>query len=184
MFKVRPQPCLHPIAGHLVCQKTQQACFCTSECVAAAEHTVGGPDMALRKVLAAVPWAKLSIDECNQARFMLHVLSLRRDSSCSEEAGKKWAQFCSLHALPPDSSTHDRVWEVIRTLIDPDVSHDDVSLCLRKEAANAFGIMAPLGKDVRFHFAPHESAMAMPSKTVPFLVFLQPMSEMFIAHDF
>lgn len=134
--------------GHLRCQETRQACFCTAECAAEAESTSGGPSLALRRVLARVPWDKLSIDEGNQVRFMLHVLSLRRESSSSQAAGRKWEQFCQLHALPPDSCCHESVWETIKTLVDPDVSHDDVSLCLRKEAANSFGIMAPLGENV------------------------------------
>lgn len=134
--------------GHLRCEETRQACFCTAECAAAAESASGGPSLALRRVLARVPWDKLSLDERNNVRFMLHVLSLRRDSSSSPEAKHKWEKFCDLHALPPESCSHERVWEVIKTLVDPDVSHDDVSLCLRKEAANGFGIMAPLGDNV------------------------------------
>lgn len=140
------------LAGHLRCDETRQACFCTAECASAAELESGGPNLALRRVLTSVPWDKLNADECNQVRFMMHVLSTRRDSTCSTqttEVGKKWDQFCKLHALPPDSCSHQRVWEVVKTLVDPDVSHDDVSLCLRKEAANSFGIMAPVGEHVR-----------------------------------
>lgn len=136
------------LAGHIRCQETQQACFCTDECATAAERTAGAPSLALRRILVKVPWEKLLLDECNQVRFMLHVLSLRGASSCPL-ASKKWEQFCCLQALPPDSCSHKRVWEVMKTLVDPDVSHDDVSLCLRKEAANSFGIMAPVGEYVR-----------------------------------
>jgi hypothetical protein len=80
---------------------------------------------------------------------MLHILSLRRDVTSCPEAEKKWSQFCSFYALSPDACAHERVWEVVKSLVDPDVTNDDVSMCLRKEAANSFGIMAPVGEGVR-----------------------------------
>jgi hypothetical protein len=138
-------------AGHLCCEETQQACFCSSECKQAAEGDNGGPSLTLRRILSHVPWTELSEEVANHVRYTLHVLALRQAAEDSQTAAERWKQMCDLHAVPEDSAdgcTHERVWSLVKGLAAADVTLEDVSLYLRKEAANSFGILAPIGPEV------------------------------------
>lgn len=98
-----------------------------------------------------MPWDSLTPDDRNHVRFLLHALALRDASQHNHGAARKWERLLALQALPqslmPDLGT---VWKVIQQVCSPDISLEDVSYLLRREACNSFGIMAPTDEEVCF----------------------------------
>lgn len=152
-------------AGNLCCGETRQACFCSHSCQVHAEHIEGSASLALRRRLFKVPWASISPDDRNHVRFLLHALALRDASQHNHGAARKWERLLALQALPqslmPDLG---RVWKVIQQVCSPDISLEDVSYLLRREACNSFGIMAPMNEQVciskasQVAYSPHPEA--------------------------
>lgn len=133
-----------PQPGYMLCEETQQACFCSTTCAEAAEMEAGAPCRSMRRLLQRVPWNHLSAEEGQQVRFMLQALALRNAAATSEPARKRWEQLQGLGGrCPADCSPYARVHAVLSDITGADLPLADVAALLVKEGSNGYGIMAP-----------------------------------------